>query len=48
MIPHHAGAVLMYQQAPIQDSEIRELCATINPSQQAEIEQMQVILDWLE
>jgi uncharacterized protein (DUF305 family) len=48
MIPHHAGAVLMCQHAPIQDSEIQELCDTIIASQEAEIEQMKVILDRLE
>jgi hypothetical protein len=45
MIPHHAGAVLMCQQAPIQDSEIQELCEGIISSQEAEIEQMKAILD---
>jgi uncharacterized protein (DUF305 family) len=48
MIPHHAGAVLMCQQAPVQDSEIQELCDNIISSQQSEIEQMKVILDRLE
>jgi uncharacterized protein (DUF305 family) len=48
MIPHHGGAVLMCQQATIQDSEIQELCDDIIASQQAEIEQMKTILDRLE
>lgn len=26
MIPHHAGAILMYQQAPLADAEMKELC----------------------
>jgi uncharacterized protein (DUF305 family) len=29
MIPHHAGAILMCQQASIEDREIKELCKTI-------------------
>jgi uncharacterized protein (DUF305 family) len=48
MIPHHAGAILMCEQAAIEDSEIRELCGTIISSQQAEIGQMKAILRRLE
>jgi drug/metabolite transporter (DMT)-like permease len=44
MIPHHAGAVLMCNQAPITDAEIRGLCARIEKSQQQEIDQMKNIL----
>ncbi len=44
MIPHHSGAVLMCEQAPIEDAEIRDLCGTIIPGQQAEIDQMKAIL----
>ncbi len=44
MIPHHAGAVLMCQKAPIQDSRIKELCRTIISGQQAEINQMKTML----
>ena len=40
MIPHHSGAILMCEKAPIQDSEIKELCRTIIKSQQSEIDQM--------
>ena len=40
MIPHHAGAILMCEQANIQDPEIRKLCETIRVSQQQEIDQM--------
>ncbi|MCC6804008.1 MAG: DUF305 domain-containing protein [Anaerolineae bacterium] len=47
MIPHHAGAILMCEQAPIQDSEIRTLCESIIASQQSEIDQMKTILDRL-
>jgi len=44
MIPHHAGAILMCQQASIQDQEIRTLCNNIISGQQAEIDQMKTIL----
>ena len=44
MIPHHAGAILMCEQAPIQDAEIRQLCQTIISSQQQEIDQMKAKL----
>lgn len=45
MIPHHAGAILMCEKAPIQSSEIRELCRTIISSQESEIRQMKAMLD---
>lgn len=44
MIPHHAGAILMCQQASIQDAEIRELCGNIVSSQETEINQMRNML----
>ena len=47
MIPHHAGAILMCNQAAISDSEIRKLCAGIVKSQQQEIDQMKDILQRL-
>jgi uncharacterized protein (DUF305 family) len=40
MIPHHAGAILMCEQAPIKDPEIQELCRSIISGQQAEIDLM--------
>jgi uncharacterized protein (DUF305 family) len=40
MIPHHAGAILMCEEAPLQDPEIRALCESIVADQQEEI-------DWL-
>src|SRR6266498_610890 len=40
MIAHHAGAILMCEQAPIQDPEIKRLCSNILKGQQAEIDQM--------
>lgn len=45
MIPHHAGAILMCQQATITDSEIKSLCQGIIEGQQREISQMQAILN---
>jgi hypothetical protein len=44
MIPHHAGAILMCAEAPIDDPEIRELCTSIMTSQQREIDQMTSML----
>ncbi|MGH7696709.1 MAG: DUF305 domain-containing protein [Gemmatimonadaceae bacterium] len=40
MIPHHGGAILMCQRAPIGDADIKRLCQGIIASQQAEIDQM--------
>lgn len=48
MIPHHAGAILMCEQAAIQDAEIQELCRTIISGQQAEIDQMKAKLQELD
>lgn len=44
MIPHHAGAILMCEQAPIERPEIKKLCQEITRSQKAEIEQMRKLL----
>jgi hypothetical protein len=44
MIPHHAAAILMCEEAPITDSEIRTLCRSIISGQQAEIDQMRAKL----
>jgi Domain of unknown function (DUF305) len=44
MIPHHASAILMCEQSPIRDPEIKTLCRTIISSQQAEIDQMKAKL----
>lgn len=48
MIPHHAGAILMCQEASIRDPRIKELCGTIVSSQQSEIDQMKAKLAELE
>ncbi|MCC6787828.1 MAG: DUF305 domain-containing protein [Hyphomonadaceae bacterium] len=44
MIPHHASAILMCEQATITDAEIRELCGNIVAGQQQEIATMKEIL----
>jgi uncharacterized protein (DUF305 family) len=44
MIPHHAGALLICGEAPVQDEEIRSLCQNIMSSQQSEIDQMKASL----
>ena len=45
MIPHHSGAILMCEQAKIQDPEIKALCGNIIRSQKQEIDQMKRILE---
>ncbi len=40
MIPHHSGAILMCQQATLQDPELKRLCDEIVRGQQQEIEQL--------
>lgn len=47
MIPHHAGAILMCEQASLQDQELKALCKNIISGQQAEIDQMKRKLDEL-
>ncbi|MCI0365771.1 MAG: DUF305 domain-containing protein [Phycisphaerales bacterium] len=44
MIPHHSGAILMCENASLQDQRIRKRCETIASGQQAEIDQMRTIL----
>ena len=44
MIPHHSGAILMCNEASLQDQRILELCKTIVTGQQQEIDQMRAIL----
>lgn len=48
MIPHHASAILMCQQASIKDPQIHSLCAEIVRGQQAEINQMKKRLSELQ
>lgn len=47
MIPHHAGAILMCEEASIEDREIQALCRNILAGQQAEIDQMKAKLEQL-
>ena len=44
MIPHHSGAILMCQQASIDDPQVKQLCASIVKSQGEEIDEMKSIL----
>ncbi len=44
MISHHAGAVLMCNEAPITRPEIKKLCQNIISSQKQEIDQMKKLL----
>ena len=44
MIPHHAAAVLMCNEAPVQDTRIIDLCRRILASQEAEIDEMKSYL----
>jgi hypothetical protein len=45
MIPHHAGAILMCERAPIQSPELKDLCRTITSSQEDEIRKMKQLLE---
>lgn len=44
MIPHHAGAILMCQEADLTDPAVLALCRQIVESQVAEIDQMKAML----
>ena len=44
MIPHHGAAILMCEDASLQDPEIQTLCEGIISRQQAEIDQMKAKL----
>lgn len=45
MIPHHSGAILMCQQASLQDPEVLALCRAIVTSQREEIARMKALLE---
>ncbi len=47
MIPHHAGAILMCQQAKLVDPQVKELCRGIITGQQVEIDLMKTKLESL-
>lgn len=44
MTPHHAGAILIFGKAPIEDAEIKPLCQSIIDGQLSEIDRMKAIL----
>lgn len=44
MIPHHAGAILMCEEASIRDERVQVLCAQIRSSQEREIALMKEML----
>ncbi len=48
MIPHHAAAILMSEQASLTDPEVKQLAAKIIVDQQAEIRQMKAKLKALD
>ena len=48
MIPHHAGALLMCEQASLKDPELRALCERIKAGQQSEIDFMKAKLKRLD
>ena len=48
MIPHHAGAILMCENASINDAEVKELCKNIISGQQSEINKMKAKLNQLD
>ena len=48
MIPHHAAAILMGNEASVTDPEIKELIKNIITSQQLEIDQMKAKLKELD
>jgi Domain of unknown function (DUF305) len=45
MIPHHSGAILMGEDASLQDQRIKDLCKEIISSQRREIDQMRALLE---
>ncbi|HEX5836979.1 MAG TPA: DUF305 domain-containing protein [Anaerolineales bacterium] len=48
MIPHHSGAILMCEEATLQDAELATLCDSIIQAQQEEIDLMKDILERLQ
>jgi uncharacterized protein (DUF305 family) len=44
MIPHHSSAILMCEEGAIEAAKIRDLCARIVASQQAEIAEMRALV----
>ena len=48
MIPHHSSAILMCEEAQVQDQEIIDLCDSIVETQREEINQMKEIMERLD
>lgn len=48
MIPHHASAILMCEQAAISDPEVKALCSDIISGQEGQIDQMKAKLEQLD
>ena len=48
MIPHHAGAILMCENASLEDPQVKQLCKDIISGQQAEINLMKSKLNELD
>ncbi len=44
MIPHHAAAILVCQQASITDPQIEQLCQEIIAAQEREIAEMKALM----
>jgi hypothetical protein len=44
MIPHHAGAILMCEQADIKELKVKQLCGGIISAQKGEIAQMRALI----
>lgn len=44
MIPHHAAAILVCQQASITDQRIEQLCGEIIESQEREIREIKALM----
>lgn len=44
MIPHHAGAILMCQEAVLSDPDVKALCTSIVAAQEQEIAEMRALL----
>lgn len=44
MIPHHAAAILMCEEATLRDAKVEALCRTIVENQRREIDEMRALL----
>lgn len=48
MIPHHAGAILMCEEASLSDGAVKELCREIVVAQEKEIAEMRALLEQIQ